>query len=570
MSRQDDLIEANNRGLLTGQLKDDFDIAVERGIITLPYIDEPEVEIQPEPLMSPEVEEISGVDTQQKISRTMQNIGQVYPAVETGLNLITSAYGIPASGLGGLATLFATGDLEKANKAIKKIQEGLVYLPKTERGEELTETVSYPFEKLEQGAEFVGGKIEEGGYPNVAAGVHTAISASPVLVGGKAMIKKPMLNISRDMSIAIKKGINKAIRPSIAKKSTSSQVQKYFKQSESAVKEIVKNKDNLNLIDETGAKVEGLPKTLDQFSQAIEHTKKNIFEEYDALSKETGAASKKRDITYPLEMKKGEKIVFNESGKGQIATPIKIDLDATASKLNPVLKNKTFKDFSPETIEYAKMRIESLKGRGKYSAIETQEAIQMLNQTLEQFYRDPSPKMKGRAFVDAVIANNLRKQLDLVIQKTTGKEYQGLKNKYGDLRAIENDVTKRSIVDARKNNKGLIDFTDIFSGHQIIKGMMTKDPASMAGGVAVKGISRYYKMLNDPNKIVKNMFSDVEKLTTKIEQTKAVGIQDINFKEITKAILDRYKMGDFSQRQIQAFDELKKRGLFKDNQQEKP
>ena len=35
MARQDDLIEANKRGLLTGQIKKDFDDAVNRGLITL-------------------------------------------------------------------------------------------------------------------------------------------------------------------------------------------------------------------------------------------------------------------------------------------------------------------------------------------------------------------------------------------------------------------------------------------------------------------------------------------------------------------------------------------------------
>jgi len=36
MGRKEDLIEANRRGLLTGQLKSDFDAAVTKGLITLP------------------------------------------------------------------------------------------------------------------------------------------------------------------------------------------------------------------------------------------------------------------------------------------------------------------------------------------------------------------------------------------------------------------------------------------------------------------------------------------------------------------------------------------------------
>ena len=37
MSRQEDLIEANNRGLLTGQVKEDFDLAVSKGLISIEF-----------------------------------------------------------------------------------------------------------------------------------------------------------------------------------------------------------------------------------------------------------------------------------------------------------------------------------------------------------------------------------------------------------------------------------------------------------------------------------------------------------------------------------------------------
>jgi len=210
--------------------------------------------------------------------QTVKDISGVYPALETGLNLITSAYGIPAAGLGGLATLFATGDLDKADKALKAMQELLVYSPKTEAGQRLTETVASPFTEFEKVGEFAGGEIAELGYPKVAATVHSAISAAPALVGAKSAFgKTPGKSVSavgKEVTTAIKKGINKAIRPSVAKKTTSKQVKGYLNKAESAVTEIVKNKDNLKMIDDVGNPVEGLPKTLDQFSQAIEQTKK--------------------------------------------------------------------------------------------------------------------------------------------------------------------------------------------------------------------------------------------------------------------------------------------------------
>jgi hypothetical protein len=469
---------------------------------------------------------------------TVKNIGKVYPAAETAANLVTSSYGVPASGLVGLFAL--PFGLETANKAIKETQKALIYQPQTEGGKQLTEAATYPLTEYEKIPQFVGNKLVEAGYsPEIAATVHSALSALPALVGAKYAMKKAPASVletlDSETSAAIKKGMNKAIRPSVVKKSTSSQVGRYFKQAESAIGEIVKNKDNLKLVSDTGAPIEGLPKTLYQFSQAIEQTKRNVFAEYDSLAKQSDAVG-----------------------------TVKIDLSKTADKLKPVMNNKVLKDLSPETIKYAEMRAESLKGRGNYTAVETQEAIQMLNQTLEQFYRDPSPDMKGKALIDSVIANDLRAQLDSTIEATTGKEYSALKKKYGDLKAIESDVTKRSIVDARKNNKGLIDFSDILSGSQVITGMMSKDPVSFTAGMGMKGISKYYKWLNDPNQIVKNMFSEVEKLTEKKKSQSptprpsdyvplAVSSQNAD-------IIKRYENGELNEKQVEAFNELRRRG----------
>jgi hypothetical protein len=76
---------------------------------------------------------------------------------------------------------------------------------------------------------------------------------------------------------------------------------------------------------------------------------------------------------------------------------------------------------------------------------------------------------------------------------------------------MEKEVNHRSIVDARKNVKGLLDFSDIFSGAEALKGLLTMDPASFATGVAARGIKNWYKRLNDPNVQIKNMFERVDK-----------------------------------------------------------
>jgi hypothetical protein len=111
-----------------------------------------------------------------------------------------------------------------------------------------------------------------------------------------------------------------------------------------------------------------------------------------------------------------------------------------------------------------------------------------------------------------MIANNLRKGLDSSIESLTSPGYQTLKNKYGALKTIERDVNRRAIVDARKNVKGLIDFSDIFSGSQVFNGIVTMNPAVAGQGMAAKAIASLYKHYNNPNAIVKRMFTKTENM----------------------------------------------------------
>ena len=163
--------------------------------------------------------------------------------------------------------------------------------------------------------------------------------------------------------------------------------------------------------------------------------------------------------------------------------------------------------------------MEALQGRNKYSASETQEAIQMLNQTLEKFKTDPSLEMKGKALIDALIANKLREQLDLTIERTTGQGYQALKNRYGALKSIESDVTRKANQIASKKGKPPITFSDVYTGYHALKGILAAEPAATAAAVGMgglyKGVSFIWDRISDPDRMIKNMFENVEKLNTK-------------------------------------------------------
>lgn len=280
----------------------------------------------------------------------------------------------------------------------------------------------------------------------------------------------------------IETGVMKGIKPSVVGKNTLNQVGRYKDQAKQAVLNIVKNKKNLTYTDEFGEVTGGrVPESLKEASEAIDQTKRSIFKEYDALTKKAGSA-------------------------GSI-----IDLNGVANELKTIVDDPVMRTVSPQSVSYAEKMMENLSKQGTFTPEQAQKAIENLNESLQTFYKNPSFNSYSNVQIDALIANQLRKSLDEVVTGATGKEYQELKNAYASLKAIEKDVLKRAVVEGRKNAKGLIDFTDIFSAGDIIAGVTTMNPALIAKGGIQKAVASYFKGLNSPDKAIKKMFKGVEK-----------------------------------------------------------
>lgn len=326
----------------------------------------------------------------------------------------------------------------------------------------------------------IAGVVPTGWAGKKTAGI--VADAADIAKGAVTPLKTPEL-INRMMDTAIDKGINKGIRPSIAGKGNIVQIREYLNKAHDAVKNIVAHKDNLALSSPDGAVIKGkLPSSLMQFSEAVDQTKKSIFRQYDDMARQAG-------------------------NQGAM-----VDLKSVADELGAVAESGVLQDLNPQVAKYAKSRMAALAKRGAYSAEEAQDAITLLNKSLESFYKNPSYENASQAGIDALIANNLRKNLDNAIENATGAGYQELKNAYGSLKTIEKDVAHRAIVDARKNIKGLVDFTDIYTSGELVAGLATMSPGMILKGATWKGVQQYIKIMNNPNRIVKSMFDDVGKL----------------------------------------------------------
>lgn len=400
-----------------------------------------------------------------------------------------------AGGIGDVIgeLLKSTYDVLMPDKTKEQIRTGVKELIQTKVGR-------MGLDALAKGQETYG-KFKQS-YPDFAKDIEAIVNITtlvPVRAGAKkgtnilkdikSVIATPTIQtIDKTLEKTIVKGIEKGIRPSIVGKKSAPLMKAYFDKAKGAVQNIVTNKDNLILTNEFGEPLKGeLPKSLKQFSQAINQTKTAVFEQYDAMAKEAG-----------------------KSGAIVKLSPIKNELDKIVA--NPVLK-----DLAPDAVRYAEQKGVSLAKRSIYTPTQTQEAITILNNSLEAFYKNPTYDTACKAYIDSLIANNLRKGLDTVIEELQGKGYQELKNSYGALKAIEKDVTHRAIIEGRKNIKGLLDFSDVFSGAYAVHGMITMNPAVLGAAGAAKGVARLYNWLNNPNRIVKSMFEKTEKLLQKRE-----------------------------------------------------
>jgi hypothetical protein len=271
----------------------------------------------------------------------------------------------------------------------------------------------------------------------------------------------------------IKRNLNTAIRPTVAGKNVASDISKYEDKGIGVVKQIVQ--------DARESKVP-VPQTLEEFASSIENLRGKVFKKFDALAQQAG-----------------------EQGATVRLKPI-------ISELDEVITNPVVKDLAPDVVAFANEQKQTFINRGNYSTQQAQEAIAILNAQLKAYYEGRATgisEMKAKAM--AGVATKLRNALDDTIERYGGDNYQELKNQYGQLKALEKDVVKRTVVDKRKNPHGFFDLSDMFSASKLVTGLLRAEPSTAAAGGAMLAVKRFLKMGNDPNKIIQKMFHNVDK-----------------------------------------------------------
>jgi hypothetical protein len=415
-----------------------------------------------------------GANVQSEISNTNQN------PLLSGIKATAQGFGAIGDTAGNIVRAVPGGSavLDTVQKvAVKGMDRVTDKLSSTSIFTKLAQRPEGKLESALQGASGLGDianniLLAEG----IRSGVKKTVDTSTEVA------KKLTTQSEKSIENSILESYQKGVKPLINAKTTPAKARAYKKDVVTAAKTINENKANLSFADEAGDVITGQnPKSLQQLTDAVEQTKKSVFNEYDALAQKAG-----------------------EAGIGVKLQPI-------ADELDTVISSKSLGITSPETIKYAQSLKDRLMSAEKLDATTAQDVIQNYNKSLEAFYRNPSYETASRASVDALIANKMRVALDEGITGLTGTQYQKLKSTYGALKSIEKDVIKAALRDARKNTKGLIDFTDVFSGGQVVSGILNLNVGQLASGLAQKSIAEYIKFLNNPNRAIEKMFKAVEK-----------------------------------------------------------
>lgn len=119
---------------------------------------------------------------------------------EPAMAVASGALATPIAGIAGLAgtAIGGIGNFIGATKksgtdvgadVVRGVQDALTYKPQTKAGQAVTGVIAYPFEKLAEGGDYLGGKAADAtGSPLVGAGVNTLVQSIPALIAKGAKI----------------------------------------------------------------------------------------------------------------------------------------------------------------------------------------------------------------------------------------------------------------------------------------------------------------------------------------------------------------------------------------------
>ena len=327
----------------------------------------------------------------------------------------------------------------------------------------------------------------EGAFEPGALAARGALGAAGGAVGGAAgeavgsLLSRAIAgNAPRLADQALTEIYRSTVKPTRVGRGTAPRLAAQDQQIIDAVDTIVANQPALQLTMPNGVVAQGgLPRTLRQFSEALDQTKAAAYQQYDGMMRQAGTQG------------------------------AQVDLAPVVTRLNAIARNPDVVDLHPDLGGYATDLAQRMLARRFYTLSEAQAVIQSINKTLDGFYQNPTHETVTRHAILAPVADELRRGLDAAVTSSpVGPGYQQMRNLHGALASVERDVTVAANREANKISGGVIGgLMNIASGAEVLRGIFHVDPTTIATGVGLKAVRAWYKKANDPNAAITRLFA---------------------------------------------------------------
>ena len=293
--------------------------------------------------------------------------------------------------------------------------------------------------------------------------------------------------------------IEKSIKPTVKGKQSQVAYDKFIDDTLDVTDWMSKNKSVLQYTDDAWETVTWkLPTNLRETSDALSNMKKYIYDQYNSIAQDAWDAWAKVNLNKLYD--KLDDLANNNA----------------VNLANPWLKN-AIESYKNQLLQYS-------DDLGNITIQEAQDTMQYYNKILDAYFKNPWA-MATDTSKNIVVANLKRWLADAVddsmddvlnawINKwsTASQQYKDWKLLYSKIKSIEDEVSKRALVEARKNTKGLsTDIIDALAWGNLIEWVLTQNPTWLLKWAVMKWINAYNKYLNSPDTQIRNLFNLVEK-----------------------------------------------------------
>ena len=331
--------------------------------------------------------------------------------------------------------------------------------------------------------------------------VITQFGAESAFVGGAAKLlagigsvrpfQKSIDVIKNDIARDVRKTMEKVVRPRGRK--SLKQKEMYYNKATDANIDYVRNKNNI-VLKKNGVDVKGeLIETVGQWEAANYQQRTSLFKKYHAISTDAELAKYQGNP---------DKLI--ENLQKFVEDPVVINAKSDMAKYALEELNK----------------LKRMKANGELTPLNMERLIQAKNENLRLRKLSPDAPTYHKAAVDEVYAKYMNDALDETVRRLPsgeGSKYRETRRLWGAHKQIAQDISDAATRIAHQQPGGIQKLTETFTGYHLLRGAISRNPATFVAAGASKGVNALETFMNMPNRKIRKMFQRLDKSVSKMD-----------------------------------------------------